>query len=217
MADFDLATLLGAHGDELFAQGRELARELQVYSFAIQEVRTKLSILRDEISLVDDYNPIEHISHRVKTPQSIIDKLRRKGLPISMESIHQNLRDIAGVRVTCSFISDTYRLHDMLTAQPDITTLEIKDYIQNPKTNGYRGLHAIVETPVHLSGGSRPVPVEIQFRTIAMDFWASLEHKIYYKYAKSVPTALLDELTDAAESAHQLDRRMHALHREIRG
>lgn len=201
----------------LMEQGRAFLRELQVYRFAVAGVRGRLLVLQQEIEFADDHNPIEHISDRVKTPRSIADKLRRKGLPLTTESMLTHLDDIAGLRVTCSFIADTYRLFAMLTGQPDIRTLQVKDYIANPKPNGYRGLHAIVEVPVHLSSGSRQVRVELQFRTIAMDFWASLEHKIYYKYDKQVPDELLAELSDAARTAHQLDERMQRLAREMRG
>lgn len=212
----DILDVLDGDGESLFLRGQALARELQVHHFAIQELRTKLSVLRDEVSLLDDHNPIEHLSHRVKSPTSIVEKLRRKELPITLDSMRENLDDVAGIRVTCSFISDTYRLHELLDRQPDVTTLQLKDYIAEPKPNGYRGLHAIVETPVHLSAGTRPVRVEVQFRTIAMDFWASLEHKIFYKHDRTIPQALLDELTDAARMANHLDERMETLHRVIR-
>ena len=213
---FDPLALLAAQGP-LMNRGRSLVQRLQLYSFAIEEVRTKLEILRQEISLAEDYNPIEDLSHRVKTPQSIMEKLRRRGLPVTLASMDEHLDDVAGIRVTCSFIADTYRLYSMLEAQPDLRTITVKDYIAEPKPNGYRGLHAIMEVPVHLSTGVRPVRVELQFRTIAMHFWASLEHKIYYKYDSDVPPELLAELADAATSANQLDARMQALHRQIRG
>jgi putative GTP pyrophosphokinase len=125
--------------------------------------------------------------------------------------------DIAGVRITCSFVADAYRLFDLLTEQDDVRVLQVKDYIAEPKPNGYKSLHAIVEVPVFLSTGRIDVPVEVQFRTIAMDFWASLEHKIYYKYETRVPEQLLESLKDAADTAAELDERMERLHREIRG
>lgn len=200
-----------------FEAGRRLHEGFMPYRFAIQEILTKLEILRDEISVREQYSPVEHISHRVKSLDSIVGKLRRRGLPLNVPSMHENLTDIAGVRVTCAFIDDTYRMQRLLAEQPDIETLELKDYISAPKPNGYRGLHAIVETPVHLSGGSVPVRVEIQFRTIAMDFWASLEHKTFYKYDREVPPRLVAELTEAASTANLLDRRMETIHREVRG
>lgn len=195
----------------------EFERFLMEYRFGMQEVETKLGILRDEFQLVHDYNPIEHVSSRVKSPDSLVEKVQRKGIDADFASIREQVTDIAGVRVTCSFVSDAYRLFDLLTAQDDIRVLTVKDYIAQPKENGYKSLHAIVAVPVFLSTGRVEVPVEVQFRTIAMDFWASLEHKIYYKYDTNVPGELLDSLKDAADTAAELDERMERLHREIRG
>lgn len=195
----------------------EFERFLMEYRFGMQEVETKLGILRDEFQLVHDYNPIEHVTSRVKSPDSLVEKVQRKGVEPDFSSIREAITDIAGVRVTCSFVADAYRLFDLLTAQDDITVLAVKDYIAHPKPNGYKSLHAIVEVPVFLSSGRVDVPVEVQFRTIAMDFWASLEHKIYYKYDTKVPADLLDSLKDAAETAAELDDRMERLHSEIRG
>lgn len=195
----------------------EFERFLMEYRFGMQEVETKLGILRDEFQLVHDYNPIEHVTSRVKSPDSLVEKVQRKGVEPDFSSIREAITDIAGVRVTCSFVADAYRLFDLLTAQDDITVLAAKDYIAHPKPNGYKSLHAIVEVPVFLSSGRVDVPVEVQFRTIAMDFWASLEHKIYYKYDTKVPAELLDSLKDAAETAAELDDRMERLHSEIRG
>ncbi|MBZ4487566.1 GTP pyrophosphokinase family protein [Microbacterium sp. cx-55] len=202
---------------ELRAARDELQRFLLEYRFGMQEIETKLSILRDEFLLMHEYNPIEHVSSRVKTPDSLVDKVRRKGIDPGFESIRAHITDIAGVRVTCSFTADAYRLFDLLTQQDDITVREVKDYIAAPKPNGYKSLHAIVEVPVFLSTGPMRVPVEVQFRTIAMDFWASLEHKIYYKYDRQVPGRLIDELKDAADNAAALDDRMERLHRELHG
>ena len=195
----------------------EFERFLMEYRFGMQEVETKLGILRDEFQLVHDYNPIEHVSSRVKSPDSLVEKIQRKGIDPDFASIREQVTDIAGVRVTCSFVADAYRLFDLLTTQDDIQVLTVKDYIANPKPNGYKSLHAIVAVPVFLSTGRVDVPVEVQFRTIAMDFWASLEHKIYYKYDTNVPAELLDSLKDAADTASELDERMERLHREIRG
>lgn len=186
------------------------------YQFAVEEVTTKISILRQEFRLLHDYNPIEHVSTRVKTAESIVDKVVRKGCEPSFGSIRETITDIAGVRVTCSFTSDVYRLFEMLTRQSDVTLLHVKDYIADPKPNGYRSLHALVEVPVFLSDGVEPVVVELQFRTIAMDFWATLEHKIYYKYKGSPPDGVLDHLIDAAETAHRLDDLMEDLHHQVR-
>ena len=195
----------------------ELQRFLMEYRFGMQEIETKIGILRDEFLLTHDYNPIEHVSSRVKSPDSLVEKVQRKGIEADFDSIRTQIMDIAGVRITCSFVADAYRLFDLLTEQDDVRVLQVKDYIARPKPNGYKSLHAIVEVPVFLSTGRIDVPVEVQFRTIAMDFWASLEHKIYYKYETRVPAALLESLKDAADTAAELDERMERLHREIRG
>ncbi|MCL3860978.1 GTP pyrophosphokinase family protein [Actinotalea sp. K2] len=185
------------------------------YRFGVDEVTTKIGILREEFRLLHDYNPIEHVSSRLKSPESIIGKVARKGCDPSFEAIRASITDIAGIRVTCSFASDVYRLFDMLTGQSDLTVLEVKDYIRSPKPNGYRSLHALLEVPVFLSDGVVPVIVEVQLRTIAMDFWASLEHKIFYKYQRSVPSDVLDGLAEAAETAHRLDDLMETLHHRV--
>ncbi|GAA2985395.1 putative GTP pyrophosphokinase [Microbacterium terrae] len=195
----------------------EMQRFLLEYRFGMQEIETKIGILRDEFQHMHDYNPIEHVSSRVKSPDSLVDKVQRKGIEADFASIRAHVTDIAGVRVTCSFVADAYRLFDLLTAQDDVRILQVKDYIAAPKPNGYKSLHAIVEVPVFLSTGRVAVPVEVQFRTVAQDFWASLEHKIYYKYDTQVPEELLDQLKDAADTAAALDERMERLHREIRG
>ncbi|QDZ16746.1 GTP pyrophosphokinase [Humibacter ginsenosidimutans] len=194
----------------------EFDRFLLRYRSGLSEIETKLAILRDEFSLVDGYNPIESISCRVKTVEGVLEKATRKGIDLDLDAIKDGLSDIAGVRVICSFVSDVYRIVDLLTSQSDITVLEVKDYIANPKPNGYRSLHVILEVPVFLSAGPEPVRVEVQFRTIAMDFWASLEHKTYYKYDTQVPQHLIDGLTEAAETASHLDSTMERLHHEVR-
>jgi len=202
---------------ELRAMRDEFQRFLLGYQFGLREVETKIGILRDEFLLTHEYNPIEHVSSRVKSADSLIDKVVRKGVEPTFDAIRDHITDIAGVRVTTSFAKDAYRLFDLLTAQDDITLREVKDYIAHPKENGYQSLHAIVEVPVFLSSGRIDVVVEVQFRTIAMDFWASLEHKIYYKYDGAVPDGLLAELRDAAFTAAELDARMERLHRELHG
>jgi putative GTP pyrophosphokinase len=197
---------------------RDDMQRLQMeHRFAVSEVITKVEILREEFLHLHRYNPIEHISSRVKTPKSLIEKVMRKGCGADAASIRDNIRDIAGVRITCSFIPDTYRVLDALTSQDDVTVLQIKDYIAHPKQNGYRSLHAIVEIPVFLSSGPLPVCVEVQIRSVAMDFWASLEHKIFYKYEGAVPAHLQRELMAAAVSATQLDERMAQLHSQVHG
>lgn len=196
---------------------RDMHRFLLQYEFGLREVETKLSILRDEFLELHDYNPIEHVSSRVKTPESLMAKIDRRSLPRDLDTIRENITDIAGIRVTCSFVSDVYRIFEVLTRQDDVVVRTVKDYIAEPKPNGYQSLHAIVEIPVFLSSGTVNVPVEVQFRTIAMDFWASLEHKIYYKYDKAVPPNLIADLKDAATAAADLDDRMERLHRQVHG
>ena len=195
----------------------EFQRFLREYEFGMREVETKISILRDEFTHMHAYNPIEHVKSRLKTPDSIVEKVARRGVEADFDSIRAAITDIAGVRITCSFESDVYRLFNLFTTQDDVTVRIVKDYIANPKPNGYRSLHAIVEVPVFLSTGPVAVPVEVQFRTIAMDFWASLEHKIYYKFSNQVPSHLVDSLSDAADAAAELDVRMERLHREAHG
>jgi putative GTP pyrophosphokinase len=207
-------------------QVREIQTQLQrfmlEYEFGLREIETKIEILRDEFRHMHDYNPIEHVSSRVKSADSIVAKVVRRGIApegteLELALIREHITDVAGVRVTCSFVHDAYRLFDLLTQQEDVTIRVVKDYIAEPKPNGYRSLHAVVEIPVFLSTGSIGIPVEIQFRTIAMDFWASLEHKIFYKYDGNVPPGLLAQLKDAAEVADALDGRMERLHRELHG
>ncbi|MDI6912466.1 GTP pyrophosphokinase family protein [Nocardioides sp.] len=204
-----------SHGSEDFR------RFLLEHRFGMDEIVTKLTILRDEFTHLRDYNPIESVSSRLKSPESLVEKMQRKGLVLddrpSFDQIRATVTDIAGVRVVCSFVSDVYRVFDMLVEQEDVSTVEVRDYIAKPKPNGYRSLHALVEVPVFLSEGPVPVLVEVQFRTIAMDFWASLEHKIYYKYRRDVPAELLERLSDAADTAYALDSTMERLHEEVRG
>ena len=187
------------------------------HRFAVDEVLTKVSILRQEFLHLHRYNPIEHVGSRVKTPASIFAKALRRDLELTPQAIRAGITDIAGVRITCSFIADTYRVLDALTSQADVRVVRSEDYIAHPKPNGYKSLHAIIEIPVFLSTGPVPVSVEVQVRTIAMDFWATLEHKIYYKYEGDVPGHLAASLSDAADVAEQLDRRMEQLHREVHG
>lgn len=195
----------------------QFQRFLREYEFGMREVETKISILRDEFTHSHSYNPIEHVKSRIKSPDSIVEKVARKGIETDFDTIRTEITDIAGVRVTCSFVADVYRLFDLLTQQDDVTVRVVKDYIANPKTNGYKSLHTIIEVPVFLSTGPIAVPVEVQFRTIAMDFWASLEHKIHYKFQGQIPAHLIDSLTEAADAASELDLRMERLHREAHG
>ena len=189
-------------------------RELMsYYRCAMMEVETKFNVLNEELSLQYDRNPIETIKTRLKSPESIAEKLQRRGFPLTVESIEENLNDIAGVRVICSHPADIYKLSEAFLRQDDITLLERKDYIANPKPNGYRSLHLIVETPIFLHDQKRLMKVEVQFRTISMDWWASLEHKIRYK--KNLPEMeyVERELYECAEISAQLDARMEKLQR----
>ena len=194
-----------------------LSRFLMPYKFAIDEVMTKLNILQAEFTQTGEYNPIEHVSSRLKDPDNIIEKMQRRGVPLETERVRETITDIAGVRVVCAFVSDVYRVFELLTAHDDVSVYQVKDYIAKPKENGYRSLHLLLEIPVFLSSGPVQTIVEVQIRTIAMDFWASLEHKIYYKYDREVPETLLRGLSDAAEQADQLDTTMEWLHIAIRG
>ncbi|RIJ62984.1 GTP pyrophosphokinase family protein [Rummeliibacillus sp. TYF005] len=193
----------------------EVTRSMLLYKFALDEISTKVNILQEEFQLIHEYNPIEHVNTRIKSPKSILNKLRKRNLPLSLQSIQENIHDIAGIRIICSFVSDIYHISNMIQSQEDIEVVEIKDYIKNPKPNGYQSLHIIMKIPVFMTYGEEHVFVEMQIRTIAMDFWASLEHKIYYKYNKKVPTHITDELKEAADAAAHLDRKMEKLNKEI--
>ena len=195
----------------------ELLRFMLTYKFAMDSVMTKVQILREEYTLVHAHNPIEHVTARLKRPENLLAKAARQGTGLDLPSLRAHVRDIAGVRITCAFVTDVYSVYGSLVRQGDIRLLGVKDYIATPKPNGYRSLHAVVEVPVFLSDGPVHVPVEIQFRTIAMDFWASLEHRTYYKYEKDVPGALVDDLREAADTAARLDADMERIHRLVHG
>ncbi len=195
-------------------QTRLIAFQLK-YQFALDQLETKINILREEFEHTHEYSPIEHVRTRLKSMDSLLAKIERTGCPRDLESVAERIRDIAGVRITCSFVADAYWIADMLTSQPDVTVVEVKDYIVEPKPNGYQSLHVIVQVPVYLSDRTEQVYVEVQIRTIAMDFWASLEHKIYYKYEGEIPARLREELRQAALVADHLDRTMARLHDEV--
>lgn len=194
----------------------EITRFMMRYRFALSEMETKIEILQEEFQLLHDYTPIEHVKSRLKSPESILKKMHRKNIPLTFPSIRENIHDIAGIRITCSFISDIYRISNMLARQSDLTIIEKEDYIKNPKPNGYQSLHMLVQVPVFMSDHEELITVEIQIRTIAMDFWASLEHKIYYKYNQTVPPHLLAELKEAAVTASALDHKMEQIHNEVK-
>ena len=200
---------------EFLEQAEQIQGLLLYYSYAIKEVRTKLEILNEELAFKTKRNPIESIESRVKKPASIIEKLRRRNFPVSVESVFENLHDVAGVRVICSFIDDIYDVAEMFLSQDDITLIEKKDYIQNPKSNGYRSLHLIIEVPVFLSDRTLNMKVEVQIRTMAMDFWAALEHHANYKKGIDGIDSLVVELTDCANIINQTDRRMQEIYHKI--
>ncbi|HIR57800.1 MAG TPA: GTP pyrophosphokinase family protein [Candidatus Gallacutalibacter pullicola] len=185
------------------------------YRSAIREVTTKLEILNDELSAFTERNPIESIQSRIKRPYSIAGKLRKQNYPLTVESISEHLNDVAGVRVVCPFIDDIYDVADMLLKQDDVRLIARKDYIQNPKENGYRSLHLIIETPVYFSTGKELIRVEIQIRTVAMDFWASLEHQIRYKNNSPEVREIAGELKECADTIAQTDVKMQQLRLRI--
>ena len=205
-----------ARKSEIMEQTRPFAELMMRYKCAMLEVKTKFDVLNTQLSLENDRNPLESINCRIKTVASIIEKLDRKGFELTAESIEKNLNDVAGIRVICSFIEDIYLLADRLCSQDDIRLIERKDYIKNPKPNGYRSLHLIVEIPIFLMDEKKFMRVEVQFRTIAMDFWASLEHKL--KYKKNIETDLQEisaELKTCAEEISRIDNKMQEIHNKI--
>lgn len=186
-----------------------------VYNAALRQVQTKMEILNDEFQHVHQYNPIEHIKARIKTPESIVKKLKRHGYESTIENMVKYINDIAGIRIICSFTSDIYRIAEMIREQRDIKVIGVKDYITYPKASGYKSYHMIVTVPVYLSDRIVDTKVEIQIRTVAMDFWASLEHKIHYKFEQDAPQHIRDELVECARMVSDLDARMLALNEEI--
>ena len=206
----------GAVSPEMFEEKlEEISETLLIYRSAIKEVKTKLDILDDELKIKRKRNPIEYMKSRVKSPSSIMEKLKRKGFEMNIESAKKNLNDIAGIRVICSFVGDIYDIANMLIRQDDITLIEEKDYIKEPKSNGYRSLHLVVEVPIFFSDHAEPVRVEVQIRTIAMDFWASLEHKLYYKTSGESPAHITQDLKECAELIAATDMRMQDIHNKV--
>ena len=187
-----------------------------IYDAALREVNTKLETLNNEFKLRHQYNPIEHITSRIKSPESIAKKLKHNGYDITVGNIIHHINDVAGIRVICSYTTDIYRIAKLITAQSDVTVLKIKDYIANPKPNGYKSYHMIVSVPIFLSEQIVDTKVEIQIRTIAMDFWASLEHKMYYKFEGNAPESIRRELKECADLVAFLDRKMLAINEEIK-
>lgn len=206
------------NAEYLLNQTKPFVKLMTRYRCAMLEIKTKLEVLNMDLSMDGENNPFESIQCRIKSPRSIVEKLERKGYPVTVESIEENLRDVAGIRVICSFPDDIYALADKLSGQDDIIVLERKDYIANPKPNGYRSLHLILDIPIFLADETKHMPVEVQFRTIAMDFWASLEHKVKYKKELGGNAEeIAAELLQCSEDISRLDARMQQIRNKIRG
>lgn len=186
-----------------------------LYNSALKEINVKIEILNNEFVHIYNYTPIEHVKSRLKTPDSIVKKLKRYNYDVTMENMTEKLSDIAGIRIICSFTSDIYQIADLISKQSDVTVLYVKDYIENPKPNGYKSYHMVVTIPIYLSDGPVETKVEIQIRTVAMDFWASLEHKIYYKFEGNAPAYLQQELKACADVVDMLDAKMYSLNEAI--
>lgn len=186
-----------------------------IYQAALRQIETKMAILNDEFQHVHSYNPIEHIKSRIKTPESIVKKLKKNGYESTIDNMIEHVNDIAGIRIICSFTSDIYRIADMIRVQKDIRVISVKDYITYPKASGYKSYHMLITVPVYLSDRIVDTKVEIQIRTVAMDFWASLEHKIHYKFEGNVPEYIKTELVECAKMVADLDARMLSLNEEI--
>lgn len=194
----------------------EWNRALLLYDSVLREINTKLEILNNEFKQAHQYNPIEHITSRIKSPESIARKIRKKGLELTVENIVKYVNDVAGVRIICSFTSDIYRIASSISNQDDVMVLRVKDYIANPKPNGYMSYHMIVSIPIFLTNDVIDTKVEIQIRTIAMDFWASLEHKIYYKFEGKAPAGIKDELKECANIISFLDEKMLSINESVK-
>ena len=186
-----------------------------IYNSALKEVGTKLDILNDEFLHVHQYNPIEYIKSRIKTPESIVQKLKRNGYESTIQNMVEHINDIAGIRIVCSFTSDIYRMAEMIGRQNDLTVVSVKDYIKHPKESGYKSYHMLVTVPIFLSDRVVDTKVEIQIRTMAMDFWASLEHKIYYKFEGNAPEYISRDLRECSGIVSMLDDKMLSLNEAI--
>lgn len=201
--------------EKFISQARQFQEVMMMYTCAIREVKTKLEVLNDELSVRNKRNPIEMIKSRVKKPMSIIEKLQRRGLEPTLESMVENLNDVAGIRVICTYVDDIYDVAKMLTRQDDVKVISIKDYIQNPKANGYRSYHMIIEIPVFFSDRKQAMRVEVQIRTIAMDFWASLDHQLKYKKDIGEAEEISSELKHCADVIAATDKKMLEIRKKI--
>lgn len=203
------------------AEGKVLIKDIKkmsvLYNMALKEVKTKIEILNEDLASHNKYSPIEYVKTRLKTPESIIEKCIRKDYELSIDSIKDNVVDIAGVRIVCTFVNDIQKIVDTISQLEDIKVKKVKDYIKSPKPSGYSSMHMIVEVPVHLLSGKEFVQVEIQVRTIGMDFWASLEHKIKYKFDGTVPEYVKKDLFDCSKTVCDLDKKMLLLHEIVLG
>ena len=210
-----LLTIMSLDAEGILENLSEFKDLMLHYKSAIRTVRTKLEILNDELSLKNSRNPIEFVKSRLKKPASIAQKLRRRNLDISVKSIKENLYDIAGIRVVCSFADDIYDIAEVLASQDDVEVVEIKDYIKNPKPNGYSSYHMIIKVPIYLYDVKELIPIELQIRTIAMDFWASLEHKMKYKKSLDEAPQIIKELKECADSISDIDKKMLEIRKNI--
>lgn len=200
---------------KVFSRTKEFTNLMTLYRCAIMEIETKLNVLNEEFSLQYDRNPFESIESRLKSPTSIVEKMMTKGMEINVENMEGEIFDIAGIRVVCSFKEDIYKLADLLVQQDDILLLARKDYIANPKPNGYRSFHIIVDIPIFLSEGKKHMKVEVQFRTIAMDFWASVDHKLKYKKELKHPEEVVARLKKCADSLAEMDDEMEEIRQSL--
>ena len=208
-----LRDLIGVESEAELQEWRYL---FVIHKFGLEEIVTKLNILNEEYDFLHASNPIEHIQTRIKNPKKTVEKLIRQGYPVSAQSAREHLYDLGGIRVVCSFVEDVYELYDKLARQADLEIIEVKDYIKYPKDNGYRSLHLLVEVPVFLTNKTERVVIEVQIRTIAMDFWASLEHKLYYKQGNVVPRQVLIGLNQCADLAALLDEKMQDIRNKMK-
>jgi GTP diphosphokinase len=213
--DKKILSIISQEPEEILTHMEEFRELMFQYKAAIRKVRTKLEILNDEISVKDQRNPIEFVKSRLKKPSSIAQKLRRRGLELSVKSIKENLTDIAGIRVVCSFIDDIYNIAEILANQEDVKVIEVKDYIKNVKPNGYSSLHMIIEVPIYLSDNKEYVKIELQIRTIAMDFWASLEHQMKYKKTIKEAPQIIKQLKECADKIQEVDNHMMMIRKSI--
>ena len=217
LADFFAIDRLSQHDEEMLIESAmQMQQMMMLYESGIREIKTKLDILSDESRISGKPSPIDAIKSRIKSPRSIIGKLKRRGFPISLQSMIDNLNDIGGIRVICPFIEDIYTVADMLMRQDDLTLIEKKDYIANPKPNGYRSLHLILEVPIFLAERTQPVRIELQIRTMAMDFWASLEHQLRYKSDVEIPEHVSDDLKKSADVIAETDQEMQRIAKELK-